>query len=383
MKVAALVPAAGLSSRMDGFKPLLPLGRGTVLGRVAETLRQAGVENILAVAGHRAEEVSAEAGRLGVSCVINPGYQKGMFSSVRVGIEALPPGLDAVLVLPVDIPLVRPQTIGRLLESLDGAAVAYPAFAGQRGHPPLLAARILPRVLCWSGEGGLGGALEQIGRTERVREMACADANILFDLDRPEDYLEALRRQERQGRPSPAETAELLALHGVGERGLAHARAVASAAVAMAHALNEARSGQPEALPATPILDIPLVESAALLHDIAKGRPGHEAEGGRILEAAGFPDAAAIVKAHRDILLPPGSPISEREVVYLADKLFSGDRPVPILARFGEKLDRFGHDPEAFEAISGRRDRALAMLARVEAECGAGLGHVLGRAVAS
>lgn len=376
VRVAAVVLAAGLSSRMEGaFKPLLPLAGSTVLGCAVEHLRQGGACHVLVVAGHQAEATRAQAARLGVPCVENPDYRQGMFTSVRAGLKALPEGFEAALVLPVDIPLVRPATVRALLERWDGQAVGYPTFAEERGHPPLLAARMVADVLDWDGREGLRGALEAVERSETVLEVPCADANILFDLDTPTDYREALRRAQRTARPTLAEAHALLAIHGVPPRGLAHARAVAAVARALADALNAALS--PRGLPP---LDPELTEAAALLHDIAKGRPEHEALGGQILDSAGFGDAARVAEAHRDLSLPDNAPLTEREVVYLADKLVSGPRLVEVGLRFQEKLNRFGADPEAFRAISGRRDRALAMLARVEREAGADVGSILRRA---
>ncbi|WP_243360211.1 DVU_1551 family NTP transferase [Fundidesulfovibrio terrae] len=371
MRVAALVPAAGLSSRMDGFKPLLPLRGSTVLGCVTRSLREAGVEDILAVAGHKAGEVYAEAARLQIGCVVNREYEQGMFSSILTGIAALPGGVDAVLVLPVDIPLVRPQTIRSLLDRFGDRPIAYPTFLGERGHPPLIRSDCLPFISSWKEDGGLRATLSELEKRLGADETPVADANILFDLDTPQNYREALRRVRRRGRPTPGEAQALLEIHCVNERGLAHAHAVARIALALATALNEAR-GWP--------LDMDLTQAAALLHDIAKKRKNHEAEGGRILDAAGFPDAARIVEAHRDLSIPDIAPITEREVVYLADKLVCCDSPVSVHRRFQEKLDRFGHDPEAFTAISGRRDRALAMLARVERESGLGIKAILERA---
>lgn len=387
-RIVAVIVSGGLSSRMIDFKPLLPLGSATVLGRAAELLREGGVRDILVVAGHRANEVQAEASRLGVRCVVNLDFRRGMFSSVLMGLTGLAAladavgGFDGVFVLPVDIPLVKPATVRTIIKNFRGEPVAYPVFRGQRGHPPLIAAQSLPFVLGWDGTDGLRGALEALERSHGAGQVAVADENILFDLDTPWDYREALHRAARSDRPTQAETEALLEIQTVGERGLAHARAVAQAALAMARALNAARIRADGTLPGpTAPLDLALVESAALLHDVAKGRPDHEAEGGRILDSAGFPDAARIVEAHRDLDLPPEAPFTEREVVYLADKFVSGDRLVDIRTRFQEKLDRFGADPEAAAAILGRRDRALAVLARLEVESGKSIEVILAETI--
>lgn len=371
VRIGALVLAAGISSRMDDFKPLMHLRDSTVLGWVTRTLRKAGVEDILVVAGHKAGEVYAEAARLSIHCVVNRDFEQGMFSSVLTGIASLPPDIDAVLALPVDIPLVRFQTIRALIEGFGGQPILYPTFLGDRGQPPIIAANCLPYISAWTGDSGLRGALQDMEKLLGADELPVADANILFDLDTPLDYREALRRVRRLGRPTPDEARALLEIVCVNGRGLAHAQAVARIALALASALNDTR-GWP--------LDMDLTQSAALLHDIAKRRKNHEAEGGRLLDSFGFPDAARIVETHRDVSIPDITPITEREVVYLADKLVSGDWPMSIRRRFQEKLDRFGNDPRVFAAISGRRDRALAMLERVERETGMRIKDILERA---
>ncbi len=363
---AAVIPAAGLSSRLPAFKPLLALGDTTTLGRVVRACRQARVRDIVVVTGHRADEVGAEAERLGVRAVHNPDYERGMFSSVRAGLSSLPDGLDGVFVHPVDIPLVRSHVHVRLMDrfAASEASALFPVFDGQRGHPPLIRASRIPQVLAYQGRGGLRGALSTMDGEEV--EVACAQ--ILFDMDDDAAYFEALGRLARLDVPTPEEALVMLtAYFSVGEKGLAHGRAVARAALALAKALNHLGAG----------LDERLVESAALLHDLAKGRKNHEAEGGRELLRLGFPVVADIVACHRDLTLPDGARVTEREIVYLADKLVRCDRYVGLEARFREKLDMFADDPEAQAAIRGRRTRARAVLARVEREAGMGVERIL------
>ncbi|MDQ7833131.1 MAG: NTP transferase domain-containing protein [Desulfovibrionaceae bacterium] len=356
---AAVIPAAGLSSRLPAFKPLLGLGDATTLGRVVRTCRQAKIREIVVVTGHRSAEVAQEAERLGVRAVHNHEFMQGMFSSVRVGLAALSGGSDGVFVHPVDIPLVRFHVHQRLMERFarSDAPVLYPAYAGRRGHPPLVRAGRLPDVLAFAGEGGLRGALAALGGEDV--EVACA--HIHFDMDDDAAYFEALGRLARLDVPGPDEARVMLASYfDVPPRGLAHAEAVARAAVALARAVNRLGAG----------LDERLVESAALLHDLAKGRPQHEAEGGRELLRLGFPILADIVACHRDTACGDGQPLTEKEIVYLADKLVRRDRYVGLEARFQEKLDMFEGDAAARTAIRGRLQRARDMLSRVEREAG-------------
>ena len=361
-RFGAVILAGGLSSRLGRFKPLVQLGGTTLLQRAKELFQEAGVEEIVVVAGHRAPETLAEARRLGLRAVVNEAFAQGMFTSVQAGLRALPPGLDAFFVLPVDIPLVRPHTLHLLQERFAAAkaAVLHPLFEGRRGHPPLIACRHAAGILAWDGTNGLLGALEDLEARFGAAEIPVADQNIHFDVDAPEDLAEALLRYERRGIPTPAEALALLDLHQAGERGHAHGRGVARVALAMTRALN-AQGGA---------LDLELVESAALLHDIAKGQPRHEAAGAALLDSLGFDRAARIVAAHRDIPPEDAPELTERELVYFADKLVRGSERVSVAERFQQKLDLFAQDPEATAAIGQRLRNALAMQRRIQAATG-------------
>lgn len=373
-RFAAVVLAAGLSSRLGEFKPLVELGGVTLLARAAGLFREAGVENIIAVAGHHASKTMAEAARLGITAVTNETYADGMFTSVLAGLRALadaggeagsPERIAGIFILPVDIPLVRPHTLRLLRDRLAStqAAVLHPVFAGKRGHPPLIAARFLPEIFAWDGKNGLRGALLALEERHGAAEIPVADENIHFDVDTQTDLDEARRRFARRAIPSPQEALALLDLHNAGARGHAHARGVADAALALARALN-AQGAE---------LDLPLTEAAALLHDIAKGQPRHEAAGAALLDALGFGSAARIVEAHRDIAPQDAPRLTERELVYFADKLIQGSARVPVATRFQQKLDLYAHDPEASTAIRRRLANALAMQARIEAAANAPL----------
>ena len=90
-RIAALVLAAGYSSRMGDFKPLLPLGRSTVAQEVVERFHRAGIEDVRVIAGHRADELGTVVDRLGVRKIFNADYDRGMFTSVQAGVKSLEP----------------------------------------------------------------------------------------------------------------------------------------------------------------------------------------------------------------------------------------------------------------------------------------------------
>jgi CTP:molybdopterin cytidylyltransferase MocA len=190
--VWAIILAAGFSSRMGRHKPLLPLGGFTLLERAARLFRSAGVENVLAVAGHRRGETRAEASRLGLACKENPTPEAGMFSSVLAGLRALPAEARAFFLLPVDIPLVRPGTVRALLAARNEAperepGVVYPVHGGERGHPPLIDAGLVPAILRHAARGGAGG-LRPVLEAAPALDVPVGDPGILLDMDTPEAY---------------------------------------------------------------------------------------------------------------------------------------------------------------------------------------------------
>lgn len=218
-ELGAVIPAAGASRRMGQPKPLLLLDGIPLLARCAAVLRAAGAGRIVAVLREDAQPERELARELGLAVAGVPAGGD-MFASVQAGLAALDPGL-AAFVLPVDLPLARPGTLQALARVLapDVPAptplAAIPVHRGRRGHPPLLSAEAVARVLAWTGESGLRAALAGLaeappgtGRAEgaAVVEVACDDPGVLLDLDTPEDVRRAealLGLSPRAGTPGP------------------------------------------------------------------------------------------------------------------------------------------------------------------------------------
>ena len=138
MRVVAVILAAGAGRRIGGPKALLPIAGSTFLARVARSLDRPGVARVVAVLGHAARRVEAEAGLpSAVTVVVNPRPDEGMLGSVIAGLDAAESGgADAVLLHPVDHPLVAPATVDAVVAALEaGAVVAVPSHGGRRGHP--------------------------------------------------------------------------------------------------------------------------------------------------------------------------------------------------------------------------------------------------------
>ncbi|CAH2603840.1 NTP transferase domain-containing protein [Rhodovastum atsumiense] len=357
-EVGAVVLAAGWSSRMGAFKPLLPLGESTVVGRVVATLRQAGITRIHVVTGHQSEAMAPVLARLGVVGVANPGFTDGMLSSVRRGLSSFADAPRGCLLLPVDLPLVRPQTILRTLRAAaaTGAAVVHPCMRGRRGHPPFIDRRLFAPILATDAPGGLRAILDRYP----AEEVAVADRFCLHDLDEPADYRWAVRALAQYDIPDAEECAAMLAATGARADLCAHSQAVTDLALRIARQLRAA--GVP--------LDLDLVRAGALLHDIAKGQPHHAAAGAALVAEWGFPEVARIVASHMALSFDPPV-IDARAVVYLADKLVSGTARVSLAERFGPALARWHDNPDALAGARARHAAARAVLQAITARIGA------------
>ena len=195
MDTGAVVVAAGMSSRMGDFKPMLSIGSISVAQRVVATLKQAGAARVVVVTGYNAEELERHLASSGVVFLRNENYRTThMFDSALIGLRYLRDKCRQVLFTPVDIPLFTAATVDALLTS--GAELPCPVCGGTRGHPILMSANVIDRVLEDSGESGLDGALSRCGVPMTLVEVD--DPGILHDADTPEDYRELLRMHNSQ-----------------------------------------------------------------------------------------------------------------------------------------------------------------------------------------
>jgi molybdenum cofactor cytidylyltransferase len=194
-RYAAVVLAAGFSRRMGQFKSLLPLGNTTIADHLMATFQQNDVDVYL-VAGYRQEQLRAGISTRNIKVVENPDYRRGMFSSIQVGISSLEDLYQATFIAPVDIPLVSTATIARLLQAaeMQPGKVIHPTYRGDRGHPPLIPNILFAAITGFIGNGNLKTVLGN--HPDMAVNIEVPDANILFDIDEPADYLELLKRSD-------------------------------------------------------------------------------------------------------------------------------------------------------------------------------------------
>jgi molybdenum cofactor cytidylyltransferase len=189
-RISALILAAGLSSRMKTFKPLLRLGDQTLVERVIGLFAAAGIHDIVTVVGHRSDELIGVVRQTPSRWVLNASYRDGMFSSIQQGVRALDPSCDAFFLLPVDIPLVRLQSLLRLREAFQRhpfPLICYPQWGKRRGHPPLIAGRLINAILQHDGAGG--GMRSLLRRYENQAYLVpVEDRYICMDADTEEEF---------------------------------------------------------------------------------------------------------------------------------------------------------------------------------------------------
>jgi molybdenum cofactor cytidylyltransferase len=196
----ALLPAAGKSTRMGRPKLALPLGGRTVLEHAVAALRQAGIEHVLVVVGPHVPELIPLAEAAGADVCRLAAETPDMRATVEHGLrwleERFHPGPDdAWLLSPADHPALD-ATVVRCLTQARAAhperSIFVPVFEGRRGHPTLIGWKHVAGIRAHPAGQGLNTYLR--GHTAETLEVPVASAEVLCDLDTPEDYERLLRR---------------------------------------------------------------------------------------------------------------------------------------------------------------------------------------------
>jgi CTP:molybdopterin cytidylyltransferase MocA len=189
--VCGLATAAGLSSRMGDFKPLLPLRGKTVIENTVDSMLAGGTKTVVVVVGYRGQELERLlCERYGSQVIVawNRDYaQTDMLRSIQIGCGMLP-ACDGFFLLPGDMPLVRQSTFQKVLETWETGQfdMVFPTLEGRRKHPPLISAKMIPEILSFSGDGGLRQLWTRF--EDRIGYVPVDDQGVEIDLDTPEDY---------------------------------------------------------------------------------------------------------------------------------------------------------------------------------------------------
>jgi molybdenum cofactor cytidylyltransferase len=186
--IAAVVLAAGRSTRMGGPNKLLAEIGGRPLVRIAvEQALASRAKPVIVVTGHERERVEAALKGLPVQFVHNPDFAVGLGGSVRTGIAAVPAAADGAIVCLGDMPQVDAALIDRLIADFapeQGALAVMPTIDGQRGNPVLWSRRFFPDLMAIEGDVGARNLINRYG--EAVVEVPVTGKGALVDVDTPE-----------------------------------------------------------------------------------------------------------------------------------------------------------------------------------------------------
>jgi molybdenum cofactor cytidylyltransferase len=200
-RIAALLLAAGKSSRMGTNKMLEEVDGRPMVARTAQRLLASRARPIIAVLGNRADDVDAALGKLPIERALNPDFADGLSTSLKRGLAALPGDVEGVVVCLGDMPLIAGRDIDRLIAAfnpLEGRAIIVPTRRGKRGNPILWSRQFFTEMMALSGDQGARRLVEE--HADLVAEVEMDSDAIFIDIDTPQ----ALAELREKIRPSAA-----------------------------------------------------------------------------------------------------------------------------------------------------------------------------------
>ena len=192
--IAAVIPAAGKSTRMGRPKLALPLGGRTVLERVVNALKAAAVDPILVVLAPHVADLADMARQAGAIVLVLEHETADMRATVEHGLLWLeeqysPAPTDQWLLIPADHPTLDSAIIRELVQARSTHpehSIVVPTFQGKRGHPTLIDWKHVAGLRALPADLGINSYLRAY--QEETLELAMTTEDVLLDLDTPEDY---------------------------------------------------------------------------------------------------------------------------------------------------------------------------------------------------
>jgi len=187
-RVAAVLLAAGTSTRMGAFKQLLPYRGSTIVQTCVQTLRASSADAVFVVVGHRSDEVRRVLVDEPVTIVDNTEYLDGMSSSVKAGMLAVGDSFDAVMICLCDQPHLAVSVIDAVLDAYRRSRrpIVVPQYAGDTGHPAIFDLSLRAEILAVDPTTGLRSVTYD-HRADTLR-VPVDTVGVLDDMDTTEDY---------------------------------------------------------------------------------------------------------------------------------------------------------------------------------------------------
>ncbi len=186
-RIAGIVLAAGLSSRMGSNKLLAEIDGKPLIRRSVEQALASSLDPVVVVTGNIEPEVREALSGLAIQLRNNPDFSTGLSSSLKCGLIGLPPDCDGALILLGDMPDVAPTLIDRLIAAFDpddDRAICVATRHGKRGNPVLWARRFFHEMMAL--EGDIGAKHLMSVHDEEVWEVEAENDGPLIDIDTPE-----------------------------------------------------------------------------------------------------------------------------------------------------------------------------------------------------
>ena len=189
--IVAIVPAAGLSTRMGKNKLFLTYDSKFLIVHAVDTLLNSAIGQVIVVVGHEADKVKESLRGKPVTIVENADYRDGLSTSIRTGLAAAPAEADAIMIFLPDQPLLEPGDVNRLARAFAEAAAlgksfVVPFFKGQRGNPVILDASYRESILEVVGDVGCRRVIKR--NPDRVFPVEMETDHVVRDVDTLQDY---------------------------------------------------------------------------------------------------------------------------------------------------------------------------------------------------
>jgi len=190
LRVGAVVLAAGEGSRLGGVpKCMLRLQGVPLINRHLVALSGGGIDEVVVVTGFHHAEIEPAVEAFPVTIVRNPNPEAGQQSSVRLGLEALGPRFDVILIVLADQPLLSSAEFTELISAFkkrpSGTAILYPEVKGQRGNPVIFSGEVIADLLATQKAIGCRKFMDD--HPEIVHKYVTDNDRFILDVDTPED----------------------------------------------------------------------------------------------------------------------------------------------------------------------------------------------------
>lgn len=207
-RIAGIILAAGMGTRMGATKQLLPFKGQTILEAVIQKGLAADLDPLILVLGHGANKIMDTISLSQVRVVINPRYKSGMGSSIRAGLAAVGPRCDGAMFLLGDQPLVASAILKELIQAFTNQlptnqfhtdqAIVIPTFKGKQGNPVIFGRHFFPELDRLTGD--MGGRVLFKTHPDKIIRLPVETHAVCFDLDTPEAYERLCKNEEKKCR---------------------------------------------------------------------------------------------------------------------------------------------------------------------------------------